>query len=57
MLRDIKKMFTSSQTMLDLTNKVFTLHYLKDKVEAFNGVKSNFPKNYQPKIKVVVLGV
>ena len=57
MRRDTKKMFTSSQVLLDLTNKVFTLNYFKDKVESFNGIKTKLPKGYQPKIKVVAMGV
>jgi hypothetical protein len=57
MKRNTKKMFTSSQTLLDLTNKTFTLNYLKDKVEEFKGIKTILPKGYQPKIKVIALGV
>lgn len=57
MRRDTEKMFTSSQLMLDLTNKEFTLNYFKDKVEEFKGIRTVLPKGYQPKIKVVALGV
>ena len=57
MRRDTEKMFTSSQLLLDLTNKIFTLNYFKDKVEEFKGIKTILPKGYQPKITVVALGI
>ena len=54
MRRDTEKMFTSSQIMLNLTDKVFHLNYFKDKVESFEGIKRRLPAGYQPKIKVFV---
>lgn len=57
MRRDTEKMFTSSQIMLDLTNRELTLNYFKDKVEEFKGIKTVLPKGYQPKIKVIALGI
>ena len=54
MARDTEKMFTSSQLLLDLTNKVFKLTYRENNVEEFVGVKRIFPEGYEPKIKVVV---
>lgn len=54
MRRDTNKMFTSSQTVLNLTDKIFLLEYLADKVEAFEGIKNELPKGYIPKIKIQV---
>ena len=54
MLRDTDKMFTSSQLLLDLTNKVFKLTYREDNVEEFVGVKKELPSGYVPKIKIVI---
>ena len=57
MLRDTNKMFTSSQVLMDLTNKVFKLAYRENNVEEFVGVKRILPKGYNPKIKIVVTKV
>jgi hypothetical protein len=57
MKRDTDKMFTSSQLLLDLTNKELTLNYFKDKVDEFKGIRTILPKGYTPKIKVIALGV
>jgi hypothetical protein len=57
MLRDTDKMFTSSQVLMDLTNKVFKLTYREKNVEEFVGIKRIFPKGYEPKIKIVVTKV
>ena len=54
MRRDTEKMFTSSQIMLNLTDKIFYLNYFKDKVESFEGIRKVFPDGYEPKIKVVI---
>jgi len=52
MRRDTDKMSTSSQLMLNLTNRELTLHYFKSKVEKFNGVVNRLPEDYTPKIKI-----
>ena len=57
MLRDTNKMFTSSQVLMDLTNKLFKLTYREKNVEEFVGIKKIFPKGYEPKIKIVVTKV
>jgi hypothetical protein len=54
MRRDTNKMFTSSQTIMNLTDKIFSLHYLKDKVEKFEGIKQDLPNGYEPKIKIEI---
>jgi len=57
MRRDTDKMFTSSQLLMDLTNKVFKLTYRENRIEEFYGIKRIFPKGYEPKIKIVVTKV
>lgn len=54
MRRDTEKMFTSSQLLLDLTNKVLKLTYRPNNIEEFVGVKNELPKGYTPKIKIIV---
>lgn len=54
MLRDTDKMFTSSQLLLDLTNKVLKLSYREDNIEEFVGVKKQLPEGYTPKIRIIV---
>lgn len=53
-LRDTDKMFTSSQLLLDLTNKVLKLTYRENNVEEFVGVKKQLPTGYIPKIQIIV---
>jgi hypothetical protein len=55
MKRDTKEMWTSSQTVLNLTDRIFQLTYFKDKVEEFRGVNAKFPNGYTPKIKIEVI--
>ena len=52
MRRDTKKMSTSSQLMLNLTDREMTLHYFKSKVEKFNGIVNRLPEGHTPKIKI-----
>jgi hypothetical protein len=52
--RDTEKMFTSSQLVMNLTDKVFFLTYFSSKVEKFNGIVNKLPKGYKPKIKIIV---
>ena len=47
-------MSTSSQLVLNLTDKIFQLHYFENKVESFEGIKVNLPEGYTPKIKIEV---
>lgn len=54
MRRKTDKLSTSSQLLLNLTDKIFELHYFKDKVQQFNGINNKLPIGYVPKIKVVV---
>jgi hypothetical protein len=57
MKRDTDKMFTSSQLLLNLTDKELQLNFFKDKVEQFEGVKTRLPKGYTPKIKIRVTSI
>ena len=52
MSRDTDKMKTTSQMQLNLTQKIFTLHYFGDRVEGFKGVRSELPSDYMPKIHI-----
>lgn len=52
--RDTEKMFTSSQLVMNLTDKVFFLTYFASKVEKFNGIVNKLPEGYEPKIKIIV---
>ncbi len=55
--RDTNKMFTSSQLLLDLENKLFKLTYIENNIDEFVGIRKSFPKGYEPKIKIVVTKV
>jgi hypothetical protein len=57
MKRDTKEMWTSSQTVLNLTDRIFQLTYFKDKVEEFRVVNAKFTNGYTPKIKIEVISI
>ena len=54
MSRDTDKMMTTSQMQLNLNQKIFTLHYFSDRIEAFRGIRSELPSDYMPKIHIKV---
>jgi hypothetical protein len=54
MARNTKEMFTSSQTIMNLTDKILEIEYFPSRVESFEGIRTELPKDYQPKIKIVV---
>ena len=54
MRRQTKSMFTSSQTVMNLTDKIFLIEYFADKVDSFAGVRNELPTGYEPKIKIIV---
>jgi len=54
MRRDTNKMFTSSQTVMNLTDRILEITYFADKVEVFEGIKTNLPNGYTPKIKIQI---
>jgi hypothetical protein len=50
-------MWTSTQTVLNLTDRIFQLTYFKNKVEEFRGVVNKLPDGYTPKIKIEIVGI
>ena len=54
MKRDTDKMSTSSQTVMNLTDRILEITYFKDKVKEFKGIKTELPKGYIPKIKIEI---
>jgi hypothetical protein len=57
MKRDTKEMSTSSQTVMNLTDRVLQITYFKNKVNEFKGINSQLPAGYQPKITIEVIPV
>lgn len=55
MKRDTSEMSTSSQTVMNLTDKILEITYFKDKVKIFKGINNKLPKDYQPKIKIEII--
>jgi hypothetical protein len=54
MVRSHKKMFTSSQTVMNLTDKILEISYYENRVKDFKGINNQLPKGYTPKIKIQV---
>lgn len=54
MRRQSNSMFTSSQTIMNLTDRILEVEYFADKVESFEGVKTQLPDGYSPKIQIRV---
>ena len=54
MARKAKEMFTSSQTVLNLTDRILQVEYFIDNVEEFVGITNKLPKDYKAKISIVV---
>jgi hypothetical protein len=54
MKRDTKDMSTSSQTVMNLTDKILEVTYFKNKVKEFKGIKTDLPDGYVPKIKIEI---
>ena len=57
MKRDTKEMSTSSQTVMNLTDRILQITYFKDKVEEFKGINKKLPEGYQPKITIEVISI
>ena len=51
-LRDTKKMRTSSQILMDLTSRTVHFNYIDAQTDTFEGVKTKLPSNYTPKITI-----
>jgi hypothetical protein len=54
MARKSKEMFTSSQTVLNLTDRILQIEYFTDNVQEFVGITNKLPKDYKAKISIVV---
>lgn len=54
MRRQTDTMWTSSQTVMNLTDKILQVTYFKDKVQEFKGIVNNLPDGYVPKIKIEI---
>lgn len=54
MKRDTEEMSTSSQTVMNLTDRILEVTYFKDKVKEFKGIKADLPDGYVPKIKIEI---
>lgn len=54
MRRQGKEMFTSSQTVMNLTDRILEIEYFLDRVEGFYGIKNELPEGYKPKIKIYI---
>ena len=55
MRRQTKSMFTSSQTVMNLTDKILEITYFEKEVKEFKGIKTDLPNGYVPKIKIEVI--
>ena len=55
MRRQTDEMWTSSQTVMNLTDRILQINYFESKVEAFEGVRVELPDGYTPKIKIEVV--
>ena len=53
-IRDTKKMSTSSQMLLDLTARTLQLDYIEKYTDAMKGVVTKLPKDYSPKITIQI---
>jgi len=55
MRRDTEEMWTSSQTVLNLTDRIVQINYFDSKVEEFAGIRTELPEGYTPKIKIEIV--
>jgi hypothetical protein len=54
MRKDTPKMWTSSQTIMNLTETILEVNYYDHKVKSFKGIINKLPKGYTPKIKIII---
>lgn len=52
MKRDTPKMSTSSQLVMNLTDRIFEFTYFENKVEEFKGINNKLPSSYTPSIQI-----
>jgi hypothetical protein len=55
MRRQTDSMFTSSQTVMNLTDKILEITYFDSQVSEFKGIKTDLPNGYVPKIKIQIV--
>jgi hypothetical protein len=48
-------MSTSSQTVMNLTDKILQITLFRNKIKEFKGINNQLPKDYQPKITIEVI--
>lgn len=54
MRRDTPKMSTSSQLVMNLTDRIFEFTYFESKVEVFKGINTKLPSSYTPSIQIEI---
>jgi hypothetical protein len=54
MRKDTPKMWTSSQTIMNLTETILEVNYYDHKIKSFKGIINKLPKGYTPKIKIII---
>ena len=55
MRKDTPKMWTSSQTIMNLTETILEVNYYDHKIKSFKGIINKLPKGYTPKIKIIII--
>ncbi len=54
MRRDTKEMFTSSQTVMNLTERILEVTIFTHKIKEYKGIVNRLPEGYNAKIKIIV---
>lgn len=54
MRRNTESMFTSSQTVMNLTDLIFQVEWFSSKVKEFKGINSKLPEGYKAKINILI---
>ncbi|CAB4143387.1 hypothetical protein UFOVP449_175 [uncultured Caudovirales phage] len=54
MRRNTSSMFTSSQTIMNLTDRILEVEWFASKVQEFKGINNQLPKDYKPKIRIII---
>ena len=54
MMRNTPHMFTSSQTIMNLTDRILQIDWFANKVKEFKGINNQLPEGYKPKIKILI---
>ena len=54
MRRNTPSMFTSSQTIMNLTDRILEVEWFASKVQEFKGINNQLPKDYKPKIRIII---